>query len=256
MDAEQQKTDISARLVCQSRVLALDESTRRVKHVISTATLDRGNRIVDVTGWKLAKFKKNPVVLADHDYTIDKIIGRASNVKVEDGALTTVTEFASEGIGAVAFRLVQAGLANAWSVGWTGIRSHRIGTLNDCDACNAAQKGGVIEYGTHYTQQELLEYSLVAVPANPDAVMKLQVAGLIGRSDVDEWMSSFASLDVDGEPDQDQESESGVTSETEVDSEPIIVRSSTFYENVFTVSRDVARYAAARRSALQARRQV
>lgn len=169
-----------------ARVLALDETSRTIRHVISTGTLDRSNRMVEPNGWKLSTFRENPVVLANHDYSIENIIGTATDVRVENDALVSTTRFAETGLGDVAFRLVQAGLARSWSVGWKGMKLHRIGEVEDCARCQAA---GKVDYGVHYTQQELLEYSLVAIPANPDAVMGLQAAGLLTRRDVGAWQA-------------------------------------------------------------------
>ena len=213
------------RLECfEARIIALDEEKRQVKHVISTGKLDRGDRIVDVGGWKLARFKKNPVVLADHDYAIERIIGRAVETKVEGDALVSTTQFAEDGLGNIAFRLVQAGLAKAWSVGWIGLKTHRIGELEDCEACKAA---GAVQWGTHFVRQELLEYSLVAVPANPDAVLGLEAAGLVAKAETEEW----AELTAD-----------------------IPRRSSEFYDKLYSAKRAQALRVAARRASQRIRR--
>lgn len=177
-------------LVCVSRVLALDEEQRSVRHVVSTARLDRSNRIVDPGGWRLANFREAPRVLADHNYEIGSVIGRATDTRVEGDALVSTTIFDREGLGNVAFRLVQSGMVNSWSVGWIGVNQHALGDKEGCTACEAAMKR--VKYGTHYTAQDLLEYSLVAIPANPDAVMGLQKAGLVEANEAEEWIESFA----------------------------------------------------------------
>ena len=173
----------------RASVLSIDVARRRITHVISTGRLDRGNRIVEPGGWKLANFRRAPRVLADHDYSIERVIGKAIDTKVVDlprigQALISTTEFAKEGLGAVAFQLIQADLVNSWSVGWQGIESHRIGELDDCEAC---EKAGNVEWGRHFVTQELLEYSLVAIPANPDAVNGLLAAGLVSATAASEW---------------------------------------------------------------------
>ena len=201
---ETSETTKTIRSQTVSRVLALDESTRQVKHIISTAALDRSNRIVDVSGWKLANYRSNPVVLADHDYSIDKIIGKARETKIEQGlvpALVSTTEFDSEGLGNVAFRLVQAGLANSWSVGWMGLKSHELGTGEECPECQSAEVQKLMKskkyfYGTHYTAQDLLEYSLVAIPSNPEAVMGLRTAGLVATDEADAWIKALSHDDA------------------------------------------------------------
>jgi hypothetical protein len=234
-----------ARLVSHSRVMALDESKRTVTHVVSTGALDRSNRMVEPAGWKLAKFRSNPVVMADHNYTLENIIGRSLSTKIEGDALVSTTEFAAEGLGNVAFRLVQAGLANSWSVGWIGLKSHMIGEHDDCPACTAAVKRKKIDYGTHYVEQELLEYSLVAIPANPEAVMGLQVAGLIGSAEADAWVTAAAAIVRDPEPQPEEP-------EPDTDPDDRIARSAEFYKELFAVSRNFAR----RRATLQCSQQI
>jgi hypothetical protein len=177
--------------VCtQARVISLDEEARTVRHVISTSALDRVGRIVEVSGWRLNHYRANPVVLADHDYSIERIIGCGIDTKVEGDALVSTTQFHEEGIGNVAFRLVQAGLGRAWSVGWQGIKAHFSDVIEgECSCKEVAKKAGR-SYVLHYLQSELLEYSLVAIPANRDAVMGLQAAGLVKKAEVEEWIET------------------------------------------------------------------
>jgi len=219
--------------VCVSRIVKMDETTRQVTHVISTAKLDRGNRIIDQAGWSLTEYRKNPVVLANHDYSIESIIGRATDIKVVGGELVSTTEFDTEGIGALAFRLVQSGLAKAWSVGWRGNKSHRIGELADCPICQDAMKQ--VEYGTHFTRQSLLEYSLVAIPANPEAVMGLQAAGFEFSDNDLEELSKF-SVASDALP-PTEEAPNGAKVADVVP----VTRSAAFYDALFDVSRRLGR---------------
>ncbi|NWG72719.1 MAG: HK97 family phage prohead protease [Parvularculaceae bacterium] len=218
-----------APFVSLSRVLALDEEARTVRHVVSTARMDRNNRIVEPAGWSLTNFREAPRVLANHDYTIEAVIGRAIDTKVEGNALVSTTQFDTEGLGNVAFRLVQSGLVNSWSVGWISLKSHRFGEVEDCAVCASALKK--VEWGRHFVKQDLLEYSLVAIPANPDAVMGLQTAGLVRGDEVAYWFDTFRS-----EPE-------------------IPERSAKFYEALNSASRNVARCAAALRMTQRIRRE-
>ena len=121
--------------------------------VASTPTTDRHGEIVSADGWDLANFKKNPVLLWSHDHKIPAI-GRAEKVWVEGkgksarlmfkGRWQTVTEQ-----GRAIAQLVKDGILNSFSVGFKPF---------DMD-------------GNTFTKQELLEISLVNVPANPEAMM-------------------------------------------------------------------------------------
>lgn len=117
--------------------------------VASSPRVDRHGESVDQKGWDLKNFKKNPVLLWAHDHTIPAI-GVAKRVWISDGKLMfkgvwqEVTD-----MGKAAKKLVEDGIINSFSVGFLP---------SEMD-------------GNTYTKQELLEISLVNVPANPDAMM-------------------------------------------------------------------------------------
>lgn len=117
--------------------------------VASTPKVDRHGESVDVKGWDLKNFKKNPVLLWAHDHSIPAI-GVAKRVWISDGKLMfkgvwqEVTD-----MGKAAKQLVEDGIINSFSVGFLPAEME----------------------GNTYTKQELLEISLVNVPANPDAMM-------------------------------------------------------------------------------------
>ncbi len=203
-------TEMQTADTCEAKLLAIDPERRRITHVISTARLDRGNRIVEPSGWKLANFKRAPRVLADHDYSIERVIGTGHDLKVVDvprigEALVATTQFAEQGAGEVAFQLASTGIVNSWSVGWMGLKSHRIGEVDDCEACAATKN---VDFGRHFITQELLEYSLVAIPANPDAVNGLMAAGLVSKAAAEEWNeAAFEATRKDDAEDETDEPE-------------------------------------------------
>jgi len=231
-------------LVNISRIVKMDEQTRQITHVISTAKLDRGNRYIDQAGWSLTDYRANPVVLANHDYSVQSIIGKGIDVKVVRDELTATTEFDTEGLGALAFRLVQAGLAKAWSVGWKGIKSHRFGENQDCAVCKDLMK--TAEYGLHFTRQTLLEYSLVAIPSNPNAVIGLHAAGY-DVSDAEAELLLQFDINSNALPPQeaapngakaDEKIEDGQEEENVIE---VPSRSAEFYDMLFKTARRLGR---------------
>ena len=121
----------------------------------STASVDRQNEIVDQGGWVLDSYRANPVVLDSHKYdSIEDVIGRAVRVEVIGDALEADIIFADTEKGECAQELVNTGFLRTVSVGFRSL---------------ARRPGGAGQPMTH-TQAELLEISLVAVPANRDAV--------------------------------------------------------------------------------------
>jgi HK97 family phage prohead protease/HK97 family phage major capsid protein len=122
--------------------------------VLSDDTLDRYGDIVEPSGWDLKWFKKNPIALFGHSASFP--IGRWEDIRVEGGKLMARLEFAAKGTSAridELTSLVEQGILRAVSVGFRPLEYDQL------------KNGGV-----KYTKQELLETSLVSVPANPSAL--------------------------------------------------------------------------------------
>lgn len=125
--------------------------------VMSTFDVDRDFERVDVAGWDLDNYRKNPVILWSHDYTIPAI-GYAKNVeavKALEGDLIFNSKEYDEFGWSIGER-VKAGVLRCGSVGF---RVDEVEFLDskerDCDLI--------------YRKQELLEFSICCVPANPFA---------------------------------------------------------------------------------------
>ena len=123
--------------------------------VLSDATVDRYGDVIEAEGWDLRWFKRNPIALFGHSG--DFPIGTWEDVRVEGGKLIGKLKLAAEGTSPridELRRLVQQKVLKAVSVGFKPVESEPMG-----------QRGGV-----RYLKQELLETSLVSVPANPAAL--------------------------------------------------------------------------------------
>jgi HK97 family phage prohead protease len=122
--------------------------------ILSTEDVDRMNDVIRVAGWRLENFRRSPVALFNHNK--DAPIGTWKDVRVESNALRGKLELAPEGIPRVdeIRKLISAGVLNSTSVGFRPIRSRR---REDAD-------------GIEFLEQELLEVSIVSVPANPAAL--------------------------------------------------------------------------------------
>ena len=120
--------------------------------VFSSATEDRHGDIVNQK-FKLTAFKQNPVLLDSHSYrSIEDIVGKISKIGVRDGKLRGEIEFATKTYkGSLAHALAEGGFLNTTSIGFIPLK------FSD---------KGVIE------ESEILEISVVAVPANPEALIE------------------------------------------------------------------------------------
>ncbi len=131
----------------------IEVTDKGMQAVASTALEDRHGEVVAVDGWDLKAFKKNPVLQWAHDHTVPAI-GVAKNIKVEgEGKKARLIfepvfhEFTEQA--KALKKMVEEKIINSFSVGFRPLEVD----------------------GNTYTKSELLEISLVNVPANPDARM-------------------------------------------------------------------------------------
>ena len=136
--------------------------------VMSDATVDRYGDVIDPDGWRLANFKRNPVALFGHDADAFPI-GTWQNVRVEGGKLLGRLELLARGLSARVDEiraLVEAGILRAVSVGFRPIK----------DMLEPIGGTG----GIRFKAAELVECSVVNIPANPNA---LRIAKALQISD-------------------------------------------------------------------------
>jgi len=128
---------------------------RVIQVIASTSTPDRSGDAISADGWDLDAYRRNPVVLLQHD---GEPIGRATTVAVVGDQLLMTIQLLPEGVSEKAdfvWRLIQEGAMNAVSVGFRPIAERY-----------NSERGGV-----DYLEQELLEISIVSVPCNPEALI-------------------------------------------------------------------------------------
>ena len=125
--------------------------------VMSTFDTDRDFEKVDPKGWNLKNYLANPVILWSHDYTIPAI-GYAENVKAE-----TVLEgdivFNDKEFDEFGWSIGQRVKAGALRCGSVGFIAEEVEFLEAKDR----------ECDLIFRKQELLEFSICCVPANPFA---------------------------------------------------------------------------------------
>lgn len=132
--------------------------------MISTESVDREGDIVRATGAKLANFLKNPVVLWAHNY-YEPPVARALSVEIIPGeglkSRFQFPEWDTNPQADVIRRLWSGGFLNATSIGFIPIKSKPIDEDKNED----------VWWGPRdYVEWELIEYSIVPVPANQDAL--------------------------------------------------------------------------------------
>lgn len=133
-------------------------------YVMSDESVDRMGDVIEAKGWNLSNFAKNPIALFGHKS--DFIVGHWTDVKVQGGKLIGRLNLLPRGISERLDEIraaVETGVLRAVSVGFHALDAEPL------------SKGGV-----RFKSTELVECSLVSIPANPNA---LQMAKSLNLSD-------------------------------------------------------------------------
>lgn len=147
-----------------AEVKALDDAARTVSFRITTGEVDRDHDIINPAGWDLKNYLRNPVVMFAHDYS-NLPVAKALNITSDGQGLVALAEFAGPEVYPFAdtvFKMVKGGFLNATSVGFRP----EAWTYNETRS------------GIDFASQELLEFSIVPVPANPGALVEARSAGI------------------------------------------------------------------------------
>lgn len=142
---------------------------RVVSFVFSDASIDRYGDTIDAKGWIFDKSGAGTVALFGHDSSsVENVVGRAHNVRVQGDRLLGDIHFAApeENPNAeIVYQMVKGGFLNAVSVGFQPI--------DWTQTKDKTRPGGI-----DFKKQELLEISIVPIPANPQAVALAKAAGI------------------------------------------------------------------------------
>lgn len=129
-----------------------EDSDRKFRVIASTEDIDRSGEIIKVAGWDWENFMKNPVIIANHVYKIENIVGKATKIWIEDGKLIIEWVFSkSNPLGVLLADLYDEGMVKTVSVGFIPKQRQE-------------------DNRRIITSAELLELSFVAVPCNPNAL--------------------------------------------------------------------------------------
>lgn len=135
-----------------------DDVDENLDFILSDETVDEFETILSLDGWNLSRFKRNPIALLNHNG--NAVLGRWENIRIERDALRARLALAEAGTSPRIDEirsLVRQGILKAASVGFIPRESR---------PRSKAKNDPVLVF----TQQDLFEASLVAVPANPNAL--------------------------------------------------------------------------------------
>lgn len=148
---------------------------RIIRFIGSDESIDRDGDTVSIDGWDISAYMKNPVVLYGHDMgmlpvgkSVSVTADRRARQLLFDVAFPTIEELSSNPetpsehalkVDAI-YNMAKAGILNTVSVGFRGLEYDPTPT------------------GRAYKRQELMEISIVPIPANPNAVAVLRAVGV------------------------------------------------------------------------------
>jgi len=148
---------------------------RIIRFIGSDESLDRDGDTISIDGWDVSAYMKNPVVIYGHDYsslpiarTVSVTPDKRTRQLLFDIKFPTIEELSSNPatpsehalrVDAI-YNMAKAGILNTVSVGFRGIEYDATAT------------------GRAYKRQELMEISLVPIPANPNAVAIMRAANV------------------------------------------------------------------------------
>jgi HK97 family phage prohead protease len=150
------------------RLAADGEAAEGLAWTLSTFDLDRFGERIDPAGWDYKQYMSNPVVEWAHRYDIPAI-GKIEGLTADDEGLHGLVVFNAKDYDPFGWAIgqrVKAGVIRAGSVGFRVIEIE----LPDKET---AKDGTTLIF----RKQELLEFSICNVPANPFALTKTMPEG-------------------------------------------------------------------------------
>jgi len=156
--------------------VAFGYEQEEIAWILSTFDLDRFGERVDPAGWEFSGFAKNPVVQWAHRFDIPAI-GKIEGLAVDGDGLHGVVFFndkAYDPFGWSIGQRVKAGVIRAGSVGFRVMEIEIPSTADSRDGTSLI-----------FRKQELLEFSICNVPANPFALAKgIEAAGTVAAQEL------------------------------------------------------------------------
>jgi len=137
---------------------SVNEKDRTIEVIATKEVIDRQGDMIKVNGINIEKFIKNPVVPFGHDYS-ELPVAKGVGIRFEGDELLIKLQFPTKAVyekGDTVFKMIKEGYLNAVSIGFIPIKQ----------AWDDEIKAYVIE------KSELLEVSIVPVPANQDALIR------------------------------------------------------------------------------------
>lgn len=183
------------------------EAKRQIRVTAASGKADRSGDIVSVKGIELDNFRKNPIILWSHDH-YGLPIAKAVEMSVVNGKLEMLLEFATKEMYEFAdtvYKLVKGGFLKGVSIGARVLEAEWI--VNEDEEI----------IGRKFNRLELLELSVVPIPADSKALITAVKSGAITCEDMEDCLAKTfdAPLDFSRENRVESNTEGSSTEEIE-----------------------------------------
>jgi HK97 family phage prohead protease len=158
-----------------------NDEERSTTELINTPAVDRDKEILVPRGADLSHYQSNPQVLWAHNYQ-QPPIGRAAWVKKKTEGLLAKTIYAATAFADEVWTLVKGGFLPGRSVGFIPLEAHEPDEKEIRKYPERAEARRIID------KWELLEYSVVPVPSNRQALQQAIAKGLNLSEDLAEQL--------------------------------------------------------------------
>lgn len=190
------------------------KDNRVLRFVGSDQGIDRDNERIITDGWKLVNYKKNPVVLINHQ-PMALPVAKTKRVWVDDKKLMFDIQFPESDVSSVGdslYKLYKNGYMTSTSVGFKP------------NYDKIVYGDGKKTPRTTFHEQELLEISLVSIPSNPRALLtsksmkkaiKTNVIDDLELKDLELWLDSILGEEEIENETKSEETDQDIENETE-----------------------------------------
>ena len=180
-----------------SEKVEVDKESRSVVSYINTASPDRDNEVIDPRGAVLANYRKNPVVPYGHNYG-GLPVGKNIWVKKDGKGLIAKTVFLKHPFALDVAQCYTESVAGtgpamkAWSIGFIPLKWVENPEGKD-DSRKEGEKDSSVR--RRYKKWELVEYSAVMVPSNPEALTVMVEKGQIKSEKLKKDIKEYIELE-------------------------------------------------------------
>ena len=134
--------------------------------VASTPAIVRMGDVVE-QDFDLTEFKKNPIIVHNHDYA-GPVIGKATDIGFKDGNLVMSVQFDEHDTNPLGQRIANQYRTKYMSAFSVGFSPGKVVPRNKLDKDHPAYSAKAV--GSYMSESTLLEVSAVSIPANPEAL--------------------------------------------------------------------------------------